>query len=107
MTGVDPAKTKSNPHNVNSECIDYCVQNVKTYAATISDRCLCLNNIPSDELNEEECDTPCPGSIYTEGTDCSGFGCCGSQDNDAVSVYRTVPAFFDQSAKKSNKKKQL
>ena len=40
----NPAKEKPrNPQNVNVICVNFCAQENITYAATISDRCLCLN----------------------------------------------------------------
>ena len=57
----NPAKERTDPQNVNVVCINFCVQENINYAATISDRCLCLNNLPIEQLDEDQCSTPCPG----------------------------------------------
>lgn len=57
-----PAKEKpSNPQNVNVICVNVCAEANITYATTISDRCLCLNSLPSEKLEDNQCSTPCPG----------------------------------------------
>lgn len=105
-SGADPAESRNDPQNGNSVCINYCVERDITYAATIADRCLCLNNLPSNKLADDQCDSQCPGNIFEEGESCAGFGCCGSADNNAVSIYQSVSASRDKSAKKLSKKKK-
>lgn len=107
MSGANPAESRNDPQNNNHDCINYCVQQGITYAASISDRCLCLNNLPSDKLADDQCDTPCPGNVFEEGEACVGFGCCGSVDNSALSIYQSVSASRDKSVKKFSKKKKL
>lgn len=58
----NPAKEKPrNSQNVNAICVNFCAEENITYAATISDRCLCLNSLPSEKLEDNQCSTPCPG----------------------------------------------
>ena len=58
----NPAKEKPrNSQNVNVICVNFCAEENITYAATISDRCLCLNSLPSEKLEDNQCSTPCPG----------------------------------------------
>lgn len=107
LTGVNPEESRSDPQNANSVCIDHCVENGVTYAASISDRCLCLNSLPSNKLADDQCDDQCPGNIFEEGEACVGFGCCGSQSNNAASIYQSVSASRDKNVKKSNKIKGM
>lgn len=107
MTGVNPDESRNDPQNANSVCIDYCVDNGITYAATISDRCLCLSSLPSNKLADDQCDAQCPGNIFEEGEACVGFGCCGSEINNAASIYQSVPASRDKNVNKSKKTKEM
>ena len=100
MSGANSDESRNDPQNGNAVCINYCVEQDITYAATISDRCLCLNNLPSNKLADAQCDSPCPGNVFEEGEACAGFGCCGSEDNNAVSIYQSAPGFRDKKAKK-------
>lgn len=105
ITGVNPDASRNDPQNANTLCIDYCVENDITYAATISDRCLCLSRLPSDKLADDQCDSQCPGNIFEEGEACVGFGCCGSESNNAASIYQSVSASRDKNVNKPKKKK--
>lgn len=104
--GEAASERKPDPQNVNTVCIDYCIEKDIDYAATLNDRCLCLNSLPSNRLADDQCDTSCPGYGYEAGVLCVGFGCCGSEDNNAVSIYQNVPA-RDKGVKKLHKKKHL
>lgn len=41
----------------------------------------------------------CSGYGSNEDGPCEGWGCCGSLDEDAISVYEIVPAAWDQETK--------
>lgn len=64
------------------------------FSATSEDRCLCLDNLPSKRIEQDKCNSRCPDADYKEtGRSCGGFGCCGSRQNNAVSVYKNAGGF--------------
>ena len=84
-----PSKLRTDSQNNNFYCNEFCTEEGKMFSATSEDRCLCLDNLPSKRIEQDKCNSRCPDADYDEGGRlCGGFGCCGSRQNNAVSVYK-------------------
>ena len=86
---VQSTESRTDSQNNNFFCSKFCKDEGKAYSATIGDKCFCLDNLPSNRLAQYKCDSRCPDIDYDEGGACGGFGCCGSKNNNAVSVYKS------------------
>ena len=84
-----PSKSRVDSQNNNFYCNEFCTEEGKMFSATSEDHCLCLDNLPSKRIEQDQCNSRCPDADYDEtGRSCGGFGCCGSKQNNAVSIYK-------------------
>lgn len=89
-----PSKIRVDSQNNNFYCNEFCTEEGKMFSATSEDQCLCLDNLPSKRIEQDKCNSRCPDADYEErGRSCGGFGCCGSRQNKAVSVYKHAGEF--------------
>ncbi|XP_044175465.1 uncharacterized protein LOC114954580 [Acropora millepora] len=89
-----PSKIRVDSQNNNFYCNEFCTEEGKMFSATSEDRCLCLDNLPSKRIEQDKCNSRCPDADYEETCrSCGGFGCCGSRQNNAVSVYKHTGEF--------------